>query len=216
VSLVGSRQALCWANWRADLEGILQVRSAEERRRLINAGELLNLALVPHLRVNPHQLREDEPGKRHLYGWALERLAKLAADYYAAFGKELLLNSAHRTEEEQLALLARERVILGGRPRLVPVNSNAADVWGPRASLHLRPITVDIARTDGIPGSLKPISRSEDRALARWLLEGERKDCLEATLESVQAVYHVTFYKACGAGLKAAASLRKERRGEGK
>lgn len=211
VSLVGTKQALCWANWRSELEGIPQVRSARVRRQMIESGELLNLATVPHIRINPHQLREDESDKRYLYGWAMERLAQLAADYFGRFGKEILINSAHRTEEEQLALFSRERVIIRGKPRWVPVNGNAADVFGPMASLHLRPVTVDIARTDGIPGSLKPLPRAEDAFLGERFLRAEAEDCLEATIEFNQAVYHVAFYRTCGAGLKAIEERRKEK-----
>lgn len=193
-SLAGTNESLCWANWRSELEGVPQIRTAEERSRMIKSGELLNLATVPHVRVNSHQLREDEFDKRHLYGWALERLADLAARYFGGFGKELLLNSAHRTVEEQLALMARS-------------NGNAVDVLGPKASPHMRPVTVDIARTDGIPGSLILIPRRERTAIERWLLQEERKDCLEATREKNQAVYHVTFFRVCGLGI---ATIRDE------
>lgn len=209
VSLAGTKAALCWANYRAELEGVPQVRSAEARRQMIDSGELLNLSLVPHIRVNRYQLSDAEPDKRHLYGWALERLGRIAADYHGAFGKELLLNSAHRTEAEQLALLARQMVILRGKPNWVRVNVNAAGISGPDASPHLRPATVDIARTDGIPWSLKPIPAAEDAFLKRRFLSAEAEDCLEATLEVGQAVYHVTFYKTCGAGLKALVAMGK-------
>lgn len=187
VTLAGSDWSQRWQNWRADLEGVPAILSLAERTALIQSGELVPISAIPHVRTDP-RLKPAE--KAHLWWWAAERLGLMASEFEAKFGRSLQVNSAHRTLPEQAALRKTTRVRVGDKWRDVPMNANAADLEGPKASLHLRGSAVDLSRIT--------LKKAEQEFLEELMLAEEERGCADGTREGVaQSVYHITFFPTC-------------------
>lgn len=190
VTLVGSDLSQRWQNWRADQEGILPLLDPRDRAKKIAEGDLVSLAVVPHIQIDS---RMQPPEKAYVWTWVAERISALAAEFHAKFGKILQVNSAHRTLAEQAALRQTKRIKVGGKWRDVPLNANAAHIEGPKASLHLRGIAIDLSKIT--------LKKEEQEFLEELMLREEERGCADGTREgAAQSVYHLTLFPTCTKG----------------
>lgn len=121
-----SRQSLIDQNLEADRLGLPVIKTPGHLRELAQGGDLVPLSTSPALRINC-------PADRaYVRPWAADFVVKLAAEYYAAWGVPLQVNSATRPETVQR--------------RLMRWNHNAAPIHGETASVHMRGIAVDLQR----------------------------------------------------------------------
>lgn len=189
VSLAGSPQSRLWQNQRADWASLGRIENEKERLAMIKSGELVAVIPTGSIRIDPRL----EKRKRFLRPFALEKLKQIADEFKERTGLALTVNSASRTVAEQNSLARLVAVRVKGRTIKVPRNGNAAPVDGPDSSAHIRGATVDLAR--------KKLTPEQDLLLGMILMRLELDDCLEATREIYQAVFHVTFFPSCGAEL---------------
>lgn len=162
--LPGSHESMVRQNDAIDRLQLPRIVDAAQLQQLIEATELVHIDSAPYLTVSVPRVTG-----RYCRPWTLTFLRDAGRDYYAQFGKPLVVTSAVRTVEEQR--------ILRGR------NSNAAPETGNVTSSHLAGISIDIGR-----GGMNAKQR-------KWFIEYLRRlrdaGRIEVAMELHQACFHV-------------------------
>lgn len=123
-----SRANLLAQNAAIDRMGLPRIQDSAQLHALIQAGELVTIRITRALSVDQRLPRE----RVYVCPWVADFLEQLSAEYYAAFGVPLQVNSAVRTVAVQRKLRRR--------------NGNAAPATGETASAHLAGVAVDLKR----------------------------------------------------------------------
>lgn len=122
-------------------------------------------------------------------------LLEISKKYFQEFGYSLQINSAVRTVEGQEYLRMCKRVCKRGKCYLVgECNRNAGLTHGPKASLHLRGLAVDIAKMPLRNEKKAHISLGELAWIRNYLIDGEKKGRVDATEERNQAIFHIVVF----------------------
>jgi len=165
TSLRGSHASLLRQNAEIDRLQIPRIEDDAALQDMVAQGELVSIHQTPYLTIDSRL----DAGNRYCREWVLLFLSDISRDFYRQFHKQLQVNSAVRTVEEQ--------------KRLMRHNRNAAPADGDTASSHLAGITVDLAR--------KGLTRKERKWMTTQLLQMERRGLVEAVEERYQSCYHV-------------------------
>ena len=123
-----STRSLIRQNQCADQMNLVRIQDDAELQRMVADGRLTALPMTKALSIAPSL----PAGRRYVLSFVTPFLLTLSEQYYAKFGKPLVIDSAVRDADTQRRLRKRNR--------------NAAPVDGETASSHETGATVDIAK----------------------------------------------------------------------
>jgi uncharacterized protein YcbK (DUF882 family) len=188
ASLKGSAGALEKQKKMADREKLPKIKDDKALRSLKRQGKLRSLPSNDCVAIDPRLGTKWRAGDEEV----VDFLRWFGCDVKRHTGKSIRVTSAVRTLEKQKALRGR-----GNRNATLPDKSS-----------HVRGATVDIAKTDRVPGWIKTkhgkkrglvaVPRYTPKQLA-WMREHllalEREGLIEATEEFRQPVFHIMVFR---------------------
>jgi len=168
ASLQGSKQSLIKQNTTADKEGLTRITDSIQLEFFVKMKLLVPLREDSTLRID--SLLQIE--HRYVRPITALFLDNLSIDYYKKFLVPFKVSSAVRT--------------IASQNELRKTNTNAAPSTGPMSSSHTTGATIDISH-------LYMTDEQKDWIRDR-LLYYEAKNCIEATEENSQAVFHIMVF----------------------
>jgi hypothetical protein len=168
ASLQGSRESLIKQNTIANKEGLTRITDSVQLEFFIKTKLLVPLREDSIVRIDSLLLCKN----RYVRPITALFIDDFGFNYYKHFGISIKISSAVRTIEYQ-----RE---------LSKTNLNAAPATGPLSSTHSTGATIDISHLD-MTDEQKEWSRD-------YLLYYEAQNCIEATEEKSQKVFHIMVF----------------------
>jgi hypothetical protein len=168
ASLLGSKQSLQKQNTIANREGLTRITDSIQLEFFVKMQ-----LLVPIREDNTLRIDSLLPCKhRYVRPITALFLGDLSINYYKKFLISIKVSSAVRTIESQ--------------KELCKINQNAAPATGPMSSTHTTGATIDISYID--------MTDEQKKWVRDYLLYYEAQNCIEATEEKSQAVFHIMVF----------------------
>jgi hypothetical protein len=160
-----TRESLLRQNEEIDRLELPRIQDDAELEELESTGALVPIHESEALRFDPRL----KPNRRYCRPWTRDFLVDLSQAFYAEFHRQIQVNSAVRTAQQQKKLRRHNR--------------NAAPDSGETGSSHLAGITVDIQR--------RGLTREQIRWIEEYMLPLRDQDLIEPEEERHQWVFHV-------------------------
>ncbi len=177
------RSSQIWQNIVFDREGLPRLERVADIPRWIARGDLHRISDIPHLSVSAHIPSYFRNCRKEAH----EFLKDFNRDFYATFGRGLLLSSMVRDTAKQRAMTTLVKKGRGRHARWVQRNINASPVEGERASSHLRGAAFDISK--------KGMTAEQIEWIQCYLMKAEMNNWIEMTEEMKQPCFHIAVFQ---------------------
>lgn len=171
ISFKGTDESQRWQNQVADTEHLVRIQDNRQLVALENLGTLVKLPETEAIRIDPRLKNDAE------YCYALPRVVEFLQDFGTALRGDFAQGFA------QVNSAVRDAV---WQKNLQRNNSNAAAVFGPKASSHLTGATIDIAKLKMPPKQVV--------WMRKRLFMLAKKRMIWVTEETHQSVFHVMVF----------------------